>query len=261
MTWDGVAKVLDVECALEAGSEEATEGCDERSEGGHEERVDLERRIGDGRREDRTERTSDCVFTPYEDRVELALNVGEDVCAEVTSRADHVVETHEEGAPLVVSYEEWGTYSQTKDQGADEGTDETLHRLFRTQLDERGASERLSANVGHDVVADYQRSGDEEPDQAFENVVDDEVTRDDNHQQGHVDPTEEGKLLTKVLLLEVGDETDKADDVEHESDEAVVLGKWQEVGIDKDNVLEVVDDGLAVKEVVGDDKEVPVESL
>jgi hypothetical protein len=37
----------------------------------------------------------------------------------------------------------------------------------------------------------------------------------------------------------------------------VVLREGDEVGVDKDNVLEVVDDRLAVKEVVGHDEEVP----
>lgn len=49
--------------------------------------------------------------------------------------------------------------------------------------------------------------------------------------------------------------------VEHEADEAVVLGKRNEERVDKDNVLKVVDDGLAVEEVVCDDEEVPVERL
>jgi len=34
--------------------------------------------------------------------------------------------------------------------------------------------------------------------------------------------------------------------VEHEGDESVVPGEWNKVGIDKYNVLEVVDDGFAV---------------
>jgi hypothetical protein len=38
----------------------------------------------------------------------------------------------------------------------------------------------------------------------------------------------------------------------------VVSGKRDEDGIDKDDVLEVVDDGFAVEEVVCHDEEVPV---
>jgi hypothetical protein len=39
----------------------------------------------------------------------------------------------------------------------------------------------------------------------------------------------------------------------------VVPCEWDEEGIDKDNVLEVVDDRLSIQEVVCHDKEVPVE--
>jgi hypothetical protein len=76
-----------------------------------------------------------------------------------------------------------------------------------------------------------------------------------------------------VLSLQVGDEPDKAwelacdsshrreartNSVEHERDESVITGEWNKVGIDKDNVLEVVDDGFSVQEVIGNGKEVPV---
>lgn len=37
----------------------------------------------------------------------------------------------------------------------------------------------------------------------------------------------------------------------------MVSCKWQEISVDKDNVLEIVDDGFAVKEIVGDHEEVP----
>lgn len=72
-----------------------------------------------------------------------------------------------------------------------------------------------------------------------------------------MDPTEKGELLTKVLALEVGDKSDESEHIQHEADEAVILSEGDEVGIDEDNVLEVVDDRLAVKEVVGDNEEVP----
>jgi hypothetical protein len=39
----------------------------------------------------------------------------------------------------------------------------------------------------------------------------------------------------------------------------MVSGKGKEVGVDKDNVFEVIDDGLSVEEVISDDEEVPVD--
>jgi hypothetical protein len=47
------------------------------------------------------------------------------------------------------------------------------------------------------------------------------------------------------------------DGVQHEADETMVLGEGNEVGVNKHNVLEVVDDRLAIQEVVGNNEEVP----
>ena len=41
MSWNAISKVLNVECALETRSEEATEWCDQRSETCHEQQVEL----------------------------------------------------------------------------------------------------------------------------------------------------------------------------------------------------------------------------
>lgn len=76
-----------------------------------------------------------------------------------------------------------------------------------------------------------------------------------------MDPTEESKLLTKILPLKICDEADEANNVKHEADESVVTGKGDEISVHKDNVLEVVDNGFAVEEVVSHDEEIPVDSL
>lgn len=47
---DRVTKVLDVESSLETGSKEAAKGSDQRRKGSHNETVDLEGGVGDGRR-------------------------------------------------------------------------------------------------------------------------------------------------------------------------------------------------------------------
>jgi len=44
----------------------------------------------------------------------------------------------------------------------------------------------------------------------LEDVVDDEMTRNDDDEQTHVNPAEEGELLREVLLLKVGNESDEA---------------------------------------------------
>lgn len=45
-----MTKVLDVESSLETGSKEAAKGSDQRRKGGHNETMDLEGGVGDGRR-------------------------------------------------------------------------------------------------------------------------------------------------------------------------------------------------------------------
>ena len=47
MAGDRVSEVLDVECALEARSEEAAEGRNERSEASKDNKMDLKGRVGD----------------------------------------------------------------------------------------------------------------------------------------------------------------------------------------------------------------------
>lgn len=101
---------------------------------------------------DLSNRSREVVLSPDEDGVRLALDVGQDVGAEVPRGADHVGEAHEEGAPC-----------PTEDERADEGADKALHRLLGRKLDQRCTAEQLATDVGHDVVADNQRRGHKEP--------------------------------------------------------------------------------------------------
>lgn len=82
---DGVAKVLDLEGALEARGEEAAKGGDERGKGGEVEGVQVEGRKGDGEAGlDGEERDlGHLVGVREEDGVYGAFEAGEDVGAEV----------------------------------------------------------------------------------------------------------------------------------------------------------------------------------
>ena len=48
------------------------------------------------------------------------------------------------------------------------------------------------------------------------------------------------------------------DDIEGEGDEAMVRGEWQQKCVNKDDVLEVVDQALAVEEVIRAEQKVPI---
>jgi hypothetical protein len=69
---------------------------------------------------------------------------------------------------------------------------------------------KLTTDIRHDIIADDQGGRYEKPNQTFEDVIDDEMARDDNDEQRHMNPAEKRELLTKVLLLEVGNERDEA---------------------------------------------------
>lgn len=73
-----------------------------------------------------------------------------------------------------------------------------------------GAAECDAADVGKDVVCDDQRHGQEEPDHAFEDVVDDEMGLYHDEEEGEMCPTVLGELEFVVAFLEGADEEDEA---------------------------------------------------
>lgn len=247
-----VAKVLDLEGTLKAGSKETTERSDERSESGQVESVNLHRRnrereVGGVREE---EQLGHLVCLGEEDRVGIALEAGEDVGSQVVDRADEELGSHHDVG------EDHG-----EDDGHDPSTNETLDGLLGRQLDELSASEHNTADVSEDVIGDDKSGGQEEPNHALEYVVHDEVGLNDNEVQSHVCPGKVGELELVVASLERGDKEDKTEDIEDEADEAVVSGQRQQDLVNQNNVLEVVNDSLAVEEVHGSRQPVPVETL
>ena len=190
------------------------------------------------------------VSVGQEDRVEIAFEAGKDVCTEVVDGAGEVRVAHQNVGE-----------AERKDDGEDPGANETFDSLFGTDLDELRTAKGDTTDVSEDVVGDDQSSGEEEPNHALEDVVHDEVGLDDNQVESHVGPGELLELELVVALFQGDDEEDEAHDIEHETDEAMVGSKWQEDLIDQDDVLEVVDDALAVEKVHGGTEEIPVESL
>ena len=84
MPGNRVAKVLDLECPLQAGGEEAAEGCYERGEGSEDEDVELDGHNVECARDGYTSRDErQCVVSCNEDWIRLAFEAGPNVCAEV----------------------------------------------------------------------------------------------------------------------------------------------------------------------------------
>lgn len=201
---DGVAKVLDLECALEAGGEEAAKGRDERGKGGQDDHVELHGHDVEGVRDGKVRRDAvgdegDGVGLGGEDGVWLALEAGEDVCAQVVDGADE---------ELVLG-EEVGR-QDAPDDGEEPGAEEALPRLLGGDLDQLVAAKGDAAEVGEDVVCYDHGYGQDEPDEALEDVVDDKVGLADDEEEGHVRPGKLGELELVVTLLQREDEEDEA---------------------------------------------------
>lgn len=202
MAGDGLAKVLDVESTLQTGSKESTEGSDERSKGSESEDVELHRLNpeslvktkqleGEGLRD--------------KDRVQIALQTGQDVGTQIIDRADEVLVAHQNIGHEV-----------TKNNGANPCPKETLHGLLGGQLDELGASESDTADISEDIIRDNQRGRQEEPDHSLEDVVHHKVRLHDDQIQCHVGPGELGELEPVVTLLQRSHEENEAYSDQHE---------------------------------------------
>jgi hypothetical protein len=87
---------------------------------------------------------------------------------------DHVIEPREIRAK-----------EDTKNHGAEECANETLKSLFWRELDKRGAANGNTPNIGKDVVTYNEKCWDPKPDEAFENIIHDEVTDVPRVSTGH----------------------------------------------------------------------------
>lgn len=74
-------------------------------------------------------------------------------------------------------------------------------------------------------------------------------------------PSEVGELELQMAGPEAGDKEDEADDIEDKADEAMVGSQRKQDLVDQHDMLEVVDDTLAVQEVHGRGEPVPVQGL
>jgi hypothetical protein len=80
------------------------------------------------------------------------------------NRADHVVELHENSSP-----------DNSEEKGTPEGANKSFNGLLRRKLDQRCPSEKLAPDVSKGVIANDEGRGDPEPDQPFQDVVDNKV--------------------------------------------------------------------------------------
>ena len=197
VTRDRFAKVLDLESPLQPGREEPTKRGNEGSKRGKGQDVELDRL-----NVHYFIQASPCrklIGLGDEDGIGGTFQAGPQIGPQIVDGADEIFVAHEHVGQAVA-----------KDDGAHPRTKETLHRLLGRQLDQLRSAKRDAANIGKDVVCYDQRNRNEEPNQAFKDVVDDKVSLDDQEIEGHVSPSKLGELEPVVALLQRSDEEHEA---------------------------------------------------
>lgn len=215
MARNRVAKVLNLECALETGGEEAAERCHQRGKGREDEDVELHRHYVQGAWNGQAGRDKrQRIVLSNEDGVGLAFEASVDVCAKILSTLAGVPamhgQTYIDGADEVLVLGQEVCQANAPENGEEPRAEETLPCFLGRDLDERRPPERDAAQVREDVVGYDHRDWQDEPDESLKDVVDDEVRLSDNQEQGHVGPRELGKLELVVALLEGKHEEDEA---------------------------------------------------
>lgn len=139
------------------------------------------------------------IIARNKDRVGLALKARINVGTEVIDWTDEVL----------VAGGEVGENNTPKD-GEEPRAKKPLPCLLGRNLNQWCAPKCDATEVGKNIVCDDHGRGQDEPDEALENVVDDEMGLTDNEKQGHVCPGKLGELKLVVAFLQGGDEEDES---------------------------------------------------
>lgn len=83
------------------------------------------------------------------------------------NRANHVIELHEICAPKYAKYD-----------GAPECSDKPFNSFLRREFDQGRAPKGDAPDVSKYIVANHQGSGNPEPNQTFQDVIDNEVAEE-----------------------------------------------------------------------------------
>jgi hypothetical protein len=97
------------------------------------------------------------------------------------------------------------TYKHAKDNCHEPSTNKTFNSLLGGQLDQGCSAHKEAENVGPNIVSNDKCGGQEEPDQALKDVVDNEMALTNDQQKRHVSPCKLRELEAVVTLLQVGD--------------------------------------------------------
>jgi len=190
MARNRISKVLDLKCTLEPAGEESSERADERAKDGENKCMQL--------KWIHVHRAVPVAKDPKD-----GLEAGGEVVGGDAEDGGPVALRHQpllglvvrEGAQEVLVAKQHLRKENAENEGGGESTDESLPCLLRRKFDQRRLTEEETPHVGHDVVEDNDGDGEEEPNKAFEDVLDDQLRLGDDHQKSHVCPTEHDELL------------------------------------------------------------------
>jgi len=106
-----------------------------------------------------------------------------------------------EGTEKVLVLEENLREQDSEDERRDESADEAFPSLLWRELDEGSFAEEKSKDVSHNIVENNDRDGEEKPNEALEDVLDDQLRLGDDDKQRNVRPTKHDELLQIVPFL------------------------------------------------------------
>lgn len=87
------------------------------------------------------------------------------------------------------------SYSTADDDGTNPSSDKSFDCFFGRKTDEWGTSPNHSADICEYIVRDDETDGKEEPNQSFEDRVDNEMRLEDDEEESHMSPTELRELI------------------------------------------------------------------
>ena len=95
--------------------------------------------------------------------------------------------------------------SKTHHHGGKTTSNKSFPSLLWAELDQWGSAHEKAEDIGHDIIDDDHHDRHDEPDEALEHVLDDEIGLGDNTEKSHVCPSKERKL-TQVIFLDQGED-------------------------------------------------------
>eukprot|EP00191_Tetraselmis_sp_GSL018_P005028 CAMPEP_0177609848 /NCGR_PEP_ID=MMETSP0419_2-20121207/19374_1 /TAXON_ID=582737 /ORGANISM="Tetraselmis sp., Strain GSL018" /LENGTH=453 /DNA_ID=CAMNT_0019104933 /DNA_START=46 /DNA_END=1407 /DNA_ORIENTATION=+ len=233
MPGDAAPKVLNLKGTLEAAGKETAKWADEGREDRQEASVDLDRLRRDLHRHHgadeplRGPRLAREVRKMLDDHVrDPRVKVTEREDAWLVKRVIRAAEVPDGQVrpwarqPLEPPHDGGEEYGRR--HGPDEPSNKALPCLLRRELDKRRPAKEESCEVCRDVVGEYEGAGQQQPDDALEDVGHEEGGGHEDREEDHVRPGVLPELVEVHPLPQAQDEHDEPGDVEGEGDQVVL---------------------------------------